>query len=186
MPSGTGNKKDILERRVFSTNEPIFVEGEKGSCAYLIQQGKVRIYVGKDGGEVTLAEVGMGQIVGDMALFDDEAVRSASVVAMEMTTVIEITRSTLRKKLDLSDPTIRALVTMMTQRIIKSNAAMVNLKRELRRIELHIVDVEKSISSSLPLMNDEDVARGVTPAMKDLQECLRIFKEEVLNLKNVH
>jgi uncharacterized membrane protein len=49
----------------------LFRAGDQGDAMYLIEQGKVRIYVqAKDGHEVTLTELHRGDFFGEMALLD--------------------------------------------------------------------------------------------------------------------
>lgn len=172
----------VLERKVFSTGDMIIEQGENAASAYLIQQGKVRVFTGQDSLEVTLATVEAGQIIGEMGLFGENKKRTASVQALEKTTVIEITPQTLQMKVEKSDPTVGALVSMMSERIVKSNGLLENLRKETRRLELHIEDVEKTIRASLPLMDENEVEEKIDPAIKDLMHALKVLKEEIVNI----
>ncbi len=67
-------------------------------------------------GSVTLARLGHGEIVGEMALFDN-APRSATVVAVEKTTLLSIDRLQIDAKIRNADPTIALLIDTLTNRL---------------------------------------------------------------------
>lgn len=110
----------ILERCFVPKNGLIMREDDIANCAYLIQSGKVQVFTEKDGDELELAQLGTGDIFGEMALIYDD-VRTASVRAIEDCNLIIITRQTFDEKLRYSDPTIRAIVEMLVHRVRKLN-----------------------------------------------------------------
>lgn len=70
------------EIRLFDPGAPVFTEGETGDGAYMILEGKVKVVTfSEHGDEITLGELGRGEIFGEMALIDDKP-RSASIVAI--------------------------------------------------------------------------------------------------------
>lgn len=94
----------------FQTGEMIFREGEEGYIAYFIEQGSVEILKkAADGAEHSLAIVGRGEIVGEMALIDD-APRSASARAMEPVTCVVISAKNFKQMIDLLEPIPRRLL----------------------------------------------------------------------------
>lgn len=115
----------ILERRFVPKGSVIIKEGEEAYSAYLIQSGKVGVYTEKDGKQVQLAELGMGEICGEMALIGEDA-RAANVRTLEDCNLIVITRSAFEEKLRNSDPTIRAVMHMLIKRLKISNADIVD------------------------------------------------------------
>lgn len=131
----------ILERRFVPAGTMVIRQGDRGNSAYLIQSGSVRIFTENEGKRIEFARLEMGQIFGEMALIFDDP-RTASVEALEDCNLIVITRQTFKQKLDRSDPTIRAIVVMLTQRIVTANNAMIAKKRRFERsdgnIENHI------------------------------------------------
>lgn len=92
----------------------IFIEQEAVSdVAYFICSGGARVYrVTEQGEEVTLAMVGVGDIVGEMSILDDEP-RSACVETIHNTKVLILTRSAFNKILiDYPEVAISLLKTM--------------------------------------------------------------------------
>lgn len=69
-------------------------EGETGDTLYIVQQGRLRAFLGDgQGKELTLGIYGPGEYVGEMSL--DGGPRSANVEAMEPSTCSVITREVL-------------------------------------------------------------------------------------------
>lgn len=85
-----GKVAGITEERTFERNDTIIKMKEPGSSMYIIKSGGVNVYhEGGKAGEFMLRHLKAGEIIGEMALFDDEP-RSALVKATGPTTVFEI------------------------------------------------------------------------------------------------
>ena len=75
---------ELLETLDCEAQKVMFRAGDAGDAMYLIERGKVRIYVqATDGHEVTLTDLGRGDFFGEMALLDDGQRRSANAVVAE-------------------------------------------------------------------------------------------------------
>ena len=73
----------------------IFEEGDRGDACYVIHSGRVKVMRRLvDGQPITLAQVGRGAIVGELALFARDR-RSATLQAVEPTTAVAISREEL-------------------------------------------------------------------------------------------
>ncbi len=66
----------------------MFEEGDVGTCCYVLHSGEVKVVRRlSDGRRITLAHMGPGSVFGELALFNGER-RSASVVALEVTSAV--------------------------------------------------------------------------------------------------
>ena len=73
-------------------------EGEPGDTMYLIVKGKVNVTkAGDDGCSLTLAELGEGDYFGEMALFEEGLVRSATVTAATDTQLLVLDKPSFRE-----------------------------------------------------------------------------------------
>ena len=116
-----------LETFIFPEGRTIIEQGDPAMEAYMIEKGRVRVFVTKDDKEIDLAELGEDEIFGETALFKGSDY-GASVQAIEETTVIKITPEILDIKIRLCDPMIRSLIRMMMARQRQTNNELADLK----------------------------------------------------------
>jgi len=88
--------------------EFLFREGDEGGALYIVEKGNLRIM----SGSVVYETVAAGGIVGEMALIDEDAPRSASVIAVSHAHLWEIDSDKFRSMV-ASDPNF-AITVMRT------------------------------------------------------------------------
>ncbi len=178
MPDTPGGNKDkqIHERRFAAAGKLIVKQGEAGNSAFLIQSGRVQVYAEHAGKRVELAELGPGQIFGEMSLVV-HADRSANVEALEDTTLIVITRKMLDQKLKNSDPTVRALVPMLLQRIQEANRAVLNKKETFADTTDAVEAVFSGLYGTLSPQQKRTMDRSVRPRLDAFLEALMQFEK---------
>lgn len=118
-----------FETFIYPEGRTIIEQGEPAMEAFLIEKGKVKVTLEKDGDIIELAELGEDQIFGETALFKGSDY-GATVTAIEETTVIKITPDILDIKIKLCDPMIRALIRMMMERQRISNDALADYRNQ--------------------------------------------------------
>lgn len=79
----------IGRRMLYRRGDRIFSEGQPGREMYVVESGKIRIFLTTQERELTLAILKIGDFFGEMALLEDLP-RSASAAAMEETRLIAI------------------------------------------------------------------------------------------------
>jgi CRP-like cAMP-binding protein len=85
---------------VFSTGEMIIREGDPGRSVYVILDGRVRVFTRDNGdNELELATLGVGQFFGEMSFISGEP-RSSSVVALELSVVVELSYDSMAKVIE--------------------------------------------------------------------------------------
>jgi CRP/FNR family cyclic AMP-dependent transcriptional regulator len=105
------------QTREYEAGEVIFHAGDAGYTCHIIVKGRVRIYViGEDGRELSVSIFGLGEIVGEMALFEDLP-RSASVETIEPTTTLELHQNVLLHGLERSPTLARSLLRALSARL---------------------------------------------------------------------
>jgi signal transduction histidine kinase len=81
----------LLEEKRFEAGQIVFQEGNPGNAMYIVWSGRVAVVKGDFASPTLLGYRGVGEIVGEMALLENET-RSASVVVLEPARLLEITR----------------------------------------------------------------------------------------------
>jgi CRP-like cAMP-binding protein len=115
--------KKVLERRAIPGESYIFREGEHAQAAFIVTRGKVRITTkGADGNEITLTEVGEGQMFGELALMSPDSRRTASAYAPEPCEVMVISQAKLKERLDAADSFVKYWIEYLSKRVIDLTA----------------------------------------------------------------
>lgn len=95
--------------RALKEKETLFSKGDKGDSLFMIGSGWVKIVTeDAQGGELILNQCGPGEAIGEMSLLDEEP-RSAGVVALSDTQVLELKRDAFLNILD-RNPEVALLV----------------------------------------------------------------------------
>ncbi|MDQ3907002.1 MAG: DUF1003 domain-containing protein [Acidobacteriota bacterium] len=82
----------LLKPRTLRRGEVLFRQGDAGNALFLIERGRVSIYITDDDGkEVTLAELAQGDFFGEMALIEGKP-RTAGARAAEETRLASLSR----------------------------------------------------------------------------------------------
>jgi CRP-like cAMP-binding protein len=108
-------RSSLLERssvRAFQSGEILIVEGSVGDSMLVIAKGELDV----SRGELNLAHLSDGAVVGEMALLDP-APRSASVIASSSGKAYELERDTFMAMLDAGDPNALALLRLLTNTV---------------------------------------------------------------------
>ena len=109
--------KEVLPREAYAIGTNIFKAGDPPRFAYLLAAGTVEIVL-EDGAVVGTLEA--GAIFGEMALIDVSP-RSATARVKEPATCVLITRQEFERRLDKSDPFVRSMLKLLSQRLRTTN-----------------------------------------------------------------
>ncbi len=112
--------------RSFPEGAHIVRTGEPGTSAFVLKQGAADALLEKPGGKpVLLSKIGPGEIFGEIALYDGEP-RSASVVATQDTTVIELNRELFLLEIARRPETSLKLLAAISKRLRRSEGIVSN------------------------------------------------------------
>lgn len=106
---------DGFERLEYRAREPIFLEGDEGACAFLIEAGRVEISTRKGDKHYRIGDLTVGDLFGEMALIDN-ARRTATATALEHTRVVRIPRNLIDAELAKGNPTVEHLLRLVLKR----------------------------------------------------------------------
>lgn len=118
----------MSNQAVFQPGQVVFREGESSQEAYRILRGRVEISILADGKPVILAQLGEGDIFGEMAMVDERP-RSASAQALEVTECEVLTPENFNE-LVLSRPEV--LIPYMASFFERLRTANDRLRLEMR------------------------------------------------------
>ncbi len=165
----------ILERRFFAKGTNILREGEEGTSAFLIQSGSVIIYSTHNERKITLATLGVGNIFGETSLILNTP-RTASVEAAEDSTLIVITRQTLKDKMEKSDATVRALLQMLMKRLQQGNDSLMSKRPTIEDMQEGLVFIYEKMMQELPKTDKPHFRQEVLPLIEEINQKMSQYK----------
>ena len=128
----TDAELEIVMKKVFEKpykkGATLFVEGMPGEVLYIVTEGGVEITKKTKGGDTTIAQIGPGEIVGEMSLID-AGVRTASGKTNMDSKLVVITKKSFTDILE-SDPAIAAKILMALLRIVNGRLRTTDKKFE--------------------------------------------------------
>ena len=108
-------------------DQMIIEEGSTGDDMYVVVGGKVRVH----SGDTTITHLGPGDHFGEMSLVD-KAPRSASITAVEPTTLLRLTRddffTMIRKEADTAKKVLWNFLQVLTHRLRQTNLDLKDAK----------------------------------------------------------
>lgn len=117
----------ILRTRTFQAGSNMMLADQPGEVVYIIQTGTVKVHVEQaDGSDVILAILGPGEVVGEMGPVE-ELGRSASVLTLEQTSVVWLSRDNFRQCLLAMPAMTYNLVRILSRRLRLADAHIQSL-----------------------------------------------------------
>lgn len=102
--------------KTYQDGEYIIRQGEIGNCMYVIQEGRVEIFLEKDDKQIPLKTRSTGDFFGEMALFDRD-VRSASVRAVGAVRILTVDKKNLLPRIHQDPSMAFRILEIMSNRI---------------------------------------------------------------------
>ncbi len=114
--------------RVLKKNDYLFREGDLSEAMYVIKAGKLAVLKSKGNSEITLAELGPGDMIGEMAFFDAKP-RSASARALVDTTIIELPFKSLNAQFKTFPEWAKAIMRTVNNHLRSANQKIRTLEK---------------------------------------------------------
>ncbi|MCE1167676.1 MAG: ATP-binding protein [Sphingobacteriia bacterium] len=143
-----------------NVGETLFYQGSLGESFYIIIEGTVKVHIGPH----VFSTMHAGDSFGELSLLDNQT-RSASVTAIEKTSLIEIVKEEFNRLLGIGTDFAQAMLRLM----VKRNRTMNHLENQLAESHQKILH-----------QNDEIEQRN--EELKQQQETLKKLNQELLSL----
>ena len=102
-------------RHVFAPGETVIRAGDEGSSMFVVHNGRVQVQINENGRPRPVATLNEGDFFGEMALFTGEP-RTANVVALEETEVLEIGHAAMKRVFDTNPDLVESLSFIISER----------------------------------------------------------------------
>lgn len=149
--NGLSHLAEQGSERGFPAGSVLVRQGEPSDTMYVIVAGKVRVERSHPhlSEAVVLAELGPGEVVGEMGVLDDEP-RSATVIAEKDTVAFELGAQALSESMVRYPEISRALLRMLSKRLRNTDELVGQMLRRRRHQlvgELDVPSAEERIQS---------------------------------------
>jgi CRP/FNR family transcriptional regulator, cyclic AMP receptor protein len=117
--------------RTLRPGEVLFNDGDNASSLYIIQKGQVRLYKPKGKGFIEIGVLRSGEVIGEMAFFDEDGSgkkRSCSAAALTHLEIIEISFVAFAKTMQSLNPWFKTIINTLAARLRKTNARVKELE----------------------------------------------------------
>ncbi len=172
-----GRKTKVLHREVFFKGQDIVEQGDEGYRAYYIERGRVGVFMHDGKHELKVAEMGPGDLFGEMALITHGA-RTATVRAIDDCTLTIITRDEVEGKIKrIDDVAIRALINVLAERLRRTTRQQFDQYLGIAELQDRIAGVVDSVDLELDEKDRETFREEVTPLLNNLQTILDKYKK---------
>lgn len=116
--------------RTLKPGEILFNDGEKANSLFIIQKGQLRLFKPKGKGFIEIAVLRAGEVIGEMAYFDDDGggKRSCSAAAMVSSDVIEISFTAFAKTMSGLNPWFKTIINTLANRLRATNSRVKELE----------------------------------------------------------
>jgi len=111
----TGMLAQAAVRHVFAPGEAVIRAGDEGSSMFVVHNGRVQVQINENGRPRPVATLNEGDFFGEMALFTGEP-RTANVVALEETEVLEIGHAAMKRLFDTNPDLVESLSFIISER----------------------------------------------------------------------
>ena len=142
-PAERERLRALGHRRLFQPPATLMSEGQAGSEVFLIESGRVKVScTGRDGREVVLRFCGPGDLLGEIAVIDDEP-RSGTVEALEPVSTIAFAATDFRGFMESHPSVGLALLRMITRRFRDADRLRVEFaaSHSLGRVAARLVEL---------------------------------------------
>ena len=107
----------VASEKTYPKNAVVLTEGEMGDSLYMIQSGKVKVFIGdEDGREIILKILGPGDFFGEMSMIDTQP-RSPTVTTLEASVFLVLTHAAFEKCVEQAPRIGNMVMRILAQRV---------------------------------------------------------------------
>jgi CRP/FNR family cyclic AMP-dependent transcriptional regulator len=180
------NLADLLRWKGIAKGEILFRQGDEGTALYVIMQGRIKISLSKRMEKMTLAVLGQGEFLGEMALLDDQP-RSADAVALEESHLYALNRKDFLSFLFNNDKAVHAILRSLSARLRKTDDLLAEmcflslsarLAKKLAELAESQVHDEKSCREPILKISQQELGDILGVSRESINKELKILRNK--------
>lgn len=164
-------------RMTCMAGQVVCAQGTPANQAFYIETGMVEVIVEEDGHSVKLAEIGAGEVFGEMGVLERE-MRMATVRATETSKITVMSREDLVERINrVDDPVIKALINGLTRRLRATSAGHVRYYKNLVDFQNRVAGLMSKANEGIDRARREEFAAEIGPLLDRVEETLDKYRK---------
>ncbi len=160
-----------------SAGQVIFEQGTPANQAFFIESGTVEVLIERDGHCIKLAEIGPGEVFGEMGVLEREA-RSASVRAVDKCRIYVMTREEMEKRLErVEDPVVAALINSFAKRLRATSIGNIKYYKNLAEFQNRVAGLMDLADQGIDADRRTAFAAEITPLLDEVEAMLHKYRK---------
>jgi signal transduction histidine kinase len=171
-----------MERLELSPGTLIYDEGDPSDSSYLVESGTVKIYAVRDDDSALVAELGPGEMVGDMTALTDKP-RTTNAIASSDAVVWKLPVAQLKEVIASDPATAFRMMSAAMRLVLEKDLTVVSGRRQMSELR-RAVDLERRTAERLLVdtqMKDERVlmmAHDIRSPVTVIQGCVEMLRQQ--------
>lgn len=164
----------LLRRKTLRKGEILFRQGDEGTALYLILQGRIKISLSMRMDAVTLAILGQGEFLGEMALLDGLP-RSADAIALEDSYLYALNQKDFLSFIVNNEKVVRGVLASLSMRLRRTD----DLLAEMCFLNLSARLAQKLVEFADQQRPDENDEYNLKISQQELGSMLGVSRESI-------
>ncbi|MBI2235107.1 MAG: cyclic nucleotide-binding domain-containing protein [Micavibrio aeruginosavorus] len=164
-------------RMVCLPGRHVFEQGMPSNQVYMIDKGRAKVTVQDGPHTIQIAELGAGDIFGEMGVLENES-RMATVTALEETFITVVSRSDLEKRIEkINDEFVRAIIQSLMKRLRQTSNTQIHYYKEMTRVQDRMSSLAQKAHEGIDQARRDAFSAEVMPLLDQLEGLLDKYKK---------
>ena len=165
-----------VNQMVANAGRTIFEQGMPSFQAFYIEEGRVEVTVREGPHVIKLAELGPGEVFGEMGVLEHQ-IRMATVTAIENTTVSVFKREDLEERINnIDDKFVQALITALIKRLRAANQSQIQHYSNMADLQNKLLGLAKGLESGIDAKRREEFSMDILPLLDAMAQVVEKYK----------
>lgn len=174
---GSTQSPKILNRQAYPAGKEIVRQGDIGHRAFYIEDGEVEVLVQDGHTKLKVADLGAGDIFGEMALIT-KGERTATVVATTTCTITIIEHEEITGRIErIEDNGTKALIRVLVERLREATQGQLSHYKTLEDFQDRVTGLVDRVQLGVDSAQRDKFREEITPALDKLQEILDRYQK---------
>ena len=166
----------MLRQMKCSKGQIIVKQGAPAFEAFYIEEGSVVVKIQDGEHEITLGQLGPGELFGEMGVIEQEP-REASVEAVSNCSLMVIPKEEILRRVEQTDEKIvRSVLQTLIKRLRESNKGQLKYYKNLADFQSRLITIHEMAGKGIDVDKREAFQTEVTPILDQLEDVLKKYK----------